>query len=80
MQTWQLQQAKSRFSEVIDLALTEGAQMVTRRGKEEVVLLSAIEYHNLTNSKSVKQLLKNAPRGEELDIARSQESVREITL
>ncbi|MFT6590435.1 MAG: prevent-host-death family protein, partial [Rhodoferax sp.] len=44
MHTWQLQEAKSRFSEVVDLSLSEGPQMVTRRGQDAVVILSASDY------------------------------------
>lgn len=40
MHTWQLQEAKARLSEVVRLCLHEGPQMLTVRGKEEVVLLS----------------------------------------
>jgi len=36
MQTWQLQEAKSRFSELVDLTLKEGPQLVTRRGQDAV--------------------------------------------
>jgi hypothetical protein len=33
MLAWQLQEAESRFSEVVDLSLTEGPQLITRRGQ-----------------------------------------------
>ena len=78
MHTWQLQQAKSHFSEVVNLVLTEGAQMVTRRGKSEVVILAASEYQKLTKTVPLNQILKQAPRGNELDITRSQGGVRKI--
>ena len=80
MHTWQLQQAKSHFSEVVNLVLTEGAQMVTRRGKSEVVILAASEYQKLTKTVPLNQILKQAPRGNELDITRSQEGFRKIEL
>jgi prevent-host-death family protein len=41
---WQLQEAKNRLSEVVDLALTEGPQPVTRHGKEVVVIVSKVEF------------------------------------
>ncbi|MGQ9848969.1 MAG: type II toxin-antitoxin system Phd/YefM family antitoxin [Aggregatilineaceae bacterium] len=44
---WQLQEAKSRFSELIDRALEKGAQVVTRRGKKVVVVLPYEEYGRL---------------------------------
>lgn len=81
MHTWQLQKAKSRFSEVVDLTLTEGPQMVTRRGEEAVVILAAHDYRRLTGQ--VPQLmdcLLNAPRGEALEVVRSVELIRDLKL
>jgi antitoxin Phd len=80
MHTWQLQEAKSRFSEVVDLTLTEGPQMVTRRGQDAVVILSANDYRRMSGTSSLLKLLFNAPRGEPLDIVRSQEPIRDIDL
>jgi len=80
MQTWQLQDAKSRFSELVDLTLTEGPQMVTRRGAEAVVLMAAPDYRRLTGAPSLLGLLLGAPRGEPLDVGRSAEPVRSIDL
>jgi prevent-host-death family protein len=37
---WQLQDAKNRFSEVVDEALRSGPQVVTRRGRPVVVVVS----------------------------------------
>jgi antitoxin Phd len=39
MTNWQVQDAKARFSELLDTALRQGPQVVTRRGKEEAVLV-----------------------------------------
>ena len=36
---WPVQDAKSKFSELLDTILTEGPQMVTKRGVETAVLL-----------------------------------------
>jgi prevent-host-death family protein len=41
---WQLQEAKNRFSEVVDLALEEGPQSVTRHGKDVVVVVSKDDF------------------------------------
>lgn len=77
MRTWQLQEAKSRFSEVVELSLREGPQMVTRRGHDAVVVLSANEYRRLSGaSSSLFRVLRNAPRGEPLQVERSREAVR----
>ena len=41
---WQLQEAKSRFSEVVEQAIKHGAQTVTKHGRRAVVIISAEEY------------------------------------
>jgi antitoxin Phd len=77
MRTWELQEAKSRFSEVVDLSLTEGSQLVTRRGAETVVVLAPEDYHRLFGEAPnlIDHLLK-APRGDALVITRSKELIR----
>ena len=80
MQTWQLQEAKSRFSELVDMTLAEGPQLVTRRGSEAVVVIAATEYRKLQGVPSLLAVLNDAPRGEPLDINRTRELVREIAL
>lgn len=80
MHTWQLQEAKSRFSELVDLTLSEGPQLVTRRGAEVVVVISAPEYRKLQGEPSLLAVLNSAPRGDALDVERSREPLREIVL
>lgn len=80
MHTWQLQEAKSRFSEVVDLTLSEGPQMVTRRGKDAVVILSALDYRRMSGVPSLLKSLLGAPRGESLDIERTREPIRNLAL
>jgi prevent-host-death family protein len=46
--SWQLQEAKARFSEVVQRARAEGPQIVTLRGERAAVVLSAAEYDRLT--------------------------------
>jgi prevent-host-death family protein len=80
MHTWQLQEAKSRFSEVVELTLKEGPQMVTRRGQDAVVILSAQDYRRMSATPSLLKSLLNAPRGEALDIERPPEPIRSLAL
>ncbi|MGD0610981.1 MAG: type II toxin-antitoxin system Phd/YefM family antitoxin [Anaerolineales bacterium] len=70
--TWQLQEAKSKFSKVVDRALTQGAQIVTRRGKKAVVVMPFEEYERLTQrTGSLAQFLMASPLfGSELAIER----------
>ena len=47
MTKWQLQEAKARFSELIDDTLEKGPQIVTRRGIDTAVVVSIDEWHKL---------------------------------
>lgn len=80
MHTWQLQDAKSRFSELVDRTFSEGPQLVTRRGAEAVVVIAAKEYRKLQGVPPLLAILNNAPRGEPLDVLRDPEPVRELAL
>src|SRR5436190_5100648 len=46
-QSWKLEDAKARFSEVVRRAQSEGPQRVTVRGKEAVVVISTEELERL---------------------------------
>ena len=46
---WTLQDAKNRFSAVVEAALAGRPQEVTRRGRPAVVVLAAEEYHRLVS-------------------------------
>ena len=48
---WQLQDAKSKFSELVDRAMAQGTQIVTRRGKNAVVVMPFDEYKRLTEKR-----------------------------
>ncbi len=80
MHTWQLQEAKSRFSEVVALTRSEGPQMVTRRGQDTVVILSALDYRRMSGVPSLLKSLLDAPRGESLDIEHTREPIRNLAL
>ena len=59
MHSWPVQDAKARFSEFLDACLSEGPQMVTRRGAEAAVLVPVQEWRRLQSAArpSLKQLL-----------------------
>jgi antitoxin Phd len=59
MNIWPVQDAKSRFSELLDTCVSEGPQLVTRRGAETAVLIPIAEWKRLNNSAraSLKALL-----------------------
>lgn len=67
MHTWPVQDAKARFSELLETCLAEGPQLVTKRGAEAAVLISVGEWRRLqaASRPSLKQLLlSEQPRGE----------------
>jgi len=59
MNSWPVQDAKARFSEFLETCLTEGPQLVTKRGAEAAVLISVDEWRRLQSRArpSLKQLL-----------------------
>jgi len=57
MNTWQVQDAKARFSELLDMCISEGPQMVSRRGTETAVLVPIAEWKRLASS--ARPTLKN---------------------
>ena len=82
-QPWQLQTAKARFSELFRRARTEGPQVVTRQGKEQVVVLPAEQFARLTKRvrqpKSLVRFFSESPlTGVDLDLTRDADSGREI--
>ena len=48
MAAWQLQEAKNKLSELIDRALADGPQIITRHGVEVVVVMPVARYRKLT--------------------------------
>lgn len=82
MQTWQLQEAKNRLSEVVDRALHQGPQLITRRGVETAVVLSLGEYRRLRKpATNLVDFFQASPlAGVDLDVERPRDSGREIEL
>jgi prevent-host-death family protein len=52
MRTWPLQQARNRFRDLVDSALDEGPQRITRHGKQAVVVVSEAEWDRRMGSRS----------------------------
>ena len=75
---WQLQEAKNKFSEVVDQALTHGPQVITKRGVEAVIVLSYAEYRTmLLNQKKLSAFFRKSPlAGKDLDLTRDASGLR----
>ncbi len=60
---WKLQDAKAQFGKVVQDALKNSPQYVTRRGVEAVVVVSVKEYEELTSNRpSFKDFLLSCPK------------------
>ena len=81
MATWQLQQAKQQFSEVVRRAHDDGPQVVSRHGRDVVVVVSIEEYRRLRGQRrDFKQFLQGGPDLDALDLVRSEDRPRPVDL
>jgi antitoxin Phd len=83
--SWQLQTAKARFSELFRRARSEGPQLITRQGKEGVVMISDEQYEQLVGKahqpNSLLQFFRESPLvGIELNLERDKDEERDIEL
>lgn len=79
--TWRLADAKNRFSELVNRALTGGPQVVLRR-RDAVVVLARRDYERLTGQRpGFKQfLLGKGPSFRRLDLTRDKSPMRNVSL
>jgi prevent-host-death family protein len=77
---WNLAEAKNRFSEVVNLALTEGPQRI-HRGNDTVVVVAADEFERLTGQlPAFKDYLIQGESFEGLDLSRDSSPSRDVAL
>jgi prevent-host-death family protein len=79
---WAVAEAKARLTEVIDRVLSQGPQTITRKGKKTVVVVSVDEWERKTRRRgNLAEFFSASPlRRSRLEIERSQDGPREITL
>ena len=82
METWTVAAAKAKFSEVIDRALSEGPQTVTRNGHRAVVVVSAEEWERKTRRHgNLAEFFAQSPlRGSGAKIERVKDGPRDLDL
>jgi antitoxin Phd len=81
MAAWQVQQAKTRLSEVIERARTEGPQTITRHGSERAVVLSIEDYRALVAHKpDFTAHLLGGPKVDDFTIERDRDAGRDVEL
>lgn len=79
--TWQVQEAKTRFSELIERARTDGPQTITRHGAERAVVLSIEDYRALAAHKpDFKAHLLGGPKVDDFSIERDRDPGRALEL
>lgn len=57
MKKWPLQDAKAKFSAVIEKAIADGPQTVTRRGREVVVIVSMEKFQKMSQRGGASSLV-----------------------
>ncbi|CAN5877701.1 type II toxin-antitoxin system Phd/YefM family antitoxin [soil metagenome] len=85
MRSWKLEEAKNRFSELVRRAREQGPQLVTRRGRDAVVVVSIEEYERLAAPENLFDFLQRSPLGDalesgELEIDRPHDFGRDVAL
>ena len=80
--TWKLQDAKAKFSQLVEDAINIGPQFVTRRGKKVVVVLSTEVFEKLVSKKpSFREFLLNCPKiDDDFEFERQKDYFRNIDL
>ena len=81
MAVWQVQEAKTRLSELIEDANSKGPQIITRHGSERAVILSMTDYRALTAHKpDLKEYLLGGPKVDSFEVKRDRDTGRELSL
>lgn len=77
-QTWQLQDAKNKFSQVVKDAVSIGPQIITRHGAEVAVVLSYQEYRQMVAARGkLSDFFRSSPLADvELDLSRDASPTR----
>ena len=80
--TWAVAEAKAHFSQVIERAVTTGPQVITRKGRKAVIVVSADEWEQKTKRKgNLAQFFASSPLGgSDLVIERSEDGPRHVDL
>ena len=78
IQSWQVQEAKNKFSQVIQAAQAVGPQVITKHGVEVAFVVSAAEYYkNVKPKDKLSEFFRSAPLDDvDLDLTRDQSPIR----
>ena len=78
IQSWQLQEAKNKFSRVVENAVNDGPQIITKRGVEVAIVISFADYQKMIATRGkLSTFFRDSPLvGIELDLARDKSDAR----
>ena len=81
-QNWTVAEAKAKFSEIIDRAMSEGPQTITRKGRTAAVVVGAEEWQRKTmRAGNLAEFFAGSPlRGSNLRVRRLRARPRKIRL
>ena len=79
---WTVAEAKSKFSEIIERAISEGPQTITRRGRTAAIVVGAEEWQRKTKrAGNLAEFFAGSPlRASGLKVRRSKSPPRKISL
>lgn len=86
MATWKLEDAKNQLSKLVQLAKRYGPQVITRHGREEVVVIPIEQYRKLVRKQSdLVTFIRESPLADafatgDLKLARSKDLPRDLPL
>ena len=80
--TWTIADAKARFAELVDRAVADGPQVVTRRGRQTAVVVSVDEWERKTRRRgTLADFLAASPLvGSGLTVERMTDGPRDVDL
>jgi prevent-host-death family protein len=79
--TWQLQTAKQRFSELVERARNEGPQVVTKHGRDAVVIVAVEDYRRMAREdRDLISFIQSAPDFALLELDRADDHGRKVEL
>ena len=81
-QNWTVAEAKAKFSEIIERAMSEGPQTITRNGRTAAVVVGAEEWQRKTKrvGNLAEFFAKSPLRESDLKVRRLKQAPRKISL
>ena len=81
-QSWTVAEAKAKFSEIIDRAMSEGPQTITRKGRTAVIVVGDAEWQRKTaRAGNLAEFFAGSPlRGANLKVRRLKAQPRKMSL